>query len=170
MSGAQLAIENPEENLNNRQITQRIEDAGEKAKVSPLDPDFLLILLLIALPFDVLSAILEIINMPTLQISKVISFLINMIPFVIICGWSIWRTGQMVKAREEQKKSLEKAISKQSANIQKQLARQMTKTGIKAVTRRLVIRGAIAFLGSSIHFIAFIPFWTITIILTLKEK
>ena len=164
--------EAPEQSLafSEGQIMERIDDAGEKARVGPLDPDFLLILLLVAIPFDIVFAVLEIVALFTAELPKLISIPLNIIPFIIICGWSVWRTGQMIKRREEQKKSLEKAITKQSAALQKQLTGQMAKKGARVMVRRVLIRGAIAFLGGVVPIVALIPFWTITVILTLKEK
>lgn len=170
MAEKELAADLPEEKIDLQGMIQKMELAAEKAKVSPFDPDFLIILLLVAVPFDIILAILEIIGLFAFQIPKIISIPLNLIPFIIICAWSVWRVGEIIRTREEQKKTLQKAVAKQSAALQKKLATQIAKVGTKSAVRKVLLRGAIAILGGILPIVALIPFWTITTILILREK
>ncbi len=152
------------------QITARIEDAGEKAKVHPLDPDFLIMLFAVALPFDIIFAIFELIGLLTGEIPKIIAIPLNFIAFGVISGWSIWRTGKISKSREEQKRAFEKTILKKGTALEKQLAKSLARRGLRIAVRRILIRGVVAVIGGILPLIAFIPFWSISVILVLREK
>ena len=143
---------------------QSIEDAGEKARVSPLDPNFLIFALPFALLVDAIDIILELTSI--LIIPKLIGIAIDVVVFAIIGGWIYWRTRRIIKSREKQKQSLQKKMAEKSAKMQQQLA----KGAVKGPLRKTLIRGGIALLGELIPFVGIIPFWTISVILTLKEE
>ena len=155
-----------EQYLTDEEIIGRIEDAGEKARVSPFDPDFLCFALPFAIVFDALDIILELTSF--IAVPKLIGIAFDVFVFFVLCypGWIYWRTGKIVKSREEQKQALQKKMAEKSTKLQQQLARRVTKSAL----RRTLVRGSIVLLGELIPFVGLIPFWTIAVISTLKEK
>lgn len=156
----ELTIESPTD----EQILKEIEDAGIKARVHPLDPDFLAFALPLAIIFDLLDIIFELTSVFVLP--KAVGVALDVFTGLIIGGWIYYRTGKIIKSREEQKKALQRAITKRGAALQQQL----TKGVIKSPVRRALTRAGIAFLGEIIPLVGLIPFWTISVISTLREK
>lgn len=154
-----------EEVLSGQEIIESINEAGEKQKISPFDPDFILILLF-AIFVDIIDAILALfVFLDLFTISWGVSIIIDLFIFVIIGNWIYWRVGRIIKSKREQQETLKKAIAKRGESLEKQLAR-----GIKSPFRRTLTRGGLAFLGEIAWLIGLIPFWTISVVLTLREK
>ena len=145
-------------------VEQSIEDAGEKARVSPLDPDFLLFALPFAILVDAVDIILELTSV--LVIPKLIGWAIDAFVFVVIGGWIFYRTGKIIKSRQKQQEVLQKKMGQQAAKMQ----RQLVKGAVKGPLRKTLTRAGVTLLGELIPFVGLIPFWTISVILTLKEK
>jgi hypothetical protein len=150
--------------LSERDTIGRIEDAGEKARVSPLDPDFLLFALPFALLVDIIDIILELTSI--LVIPKLIGWAMDAFTFVIIGGWIFYRTGKIIKSRQKQQEALQKKMGQQATKMQQQLAKAVAKGPL----RKTLVRAGATLIGELIPFVGLVPFWTISVILTLKEK
>lgn len=143
---------------------QSAEDAGEKAKVSPFDPDFLLFALPFAILVDAVDIVLELTSI--LVIPKLIGWAMDAFTFAVIGGWIFYRTGKIIKSRQKQQEALQKKMGTQAAKMQQQLA----KGAVKGPLRKTLVRAGAAMLGELIPFVGLVPFWTISVILTLKEE
>ena len=143
---------------------QPAEDAGEKAKVSPFDPDFLLFALPFAILVDAVDIVLELTSI--LVIPKLLGIAMDAFTFAIIGGWIFYRTGKIIKSRQKQQEALQKKMGKQAAKMQQQLV----KGALKGPLRKTLVRAGAALLGELIPFVGLVPFWTISVILTLREE
>ena len=143
---------------------QSIEDAGEKARVSPFDPDFLIFALPFAIIVDAIDIVLELTSI--LVIPKVLGIAMDAFTFVVIGGWIYFRTNKIIKSREEQKKALQKQMTQKAGKMQQQLI----KGAVKGPLRKTLVRTGVTLLGELIPFVGLVPFWTISVILTLREK
>lgn len=155
---------NHEEELADEEILTRIEKASGTERIFPIDPDFLLILGL-AVVIDLTDIFLEILGMAGLGIPKGVGIAMDGFSFALIGGWIFWRTNKMVKKKREVIQALKKTIEKRAAGLR----RQVTKAA-RSPLRRVLLRGGAALVGELIPLVGLIPFWTITVILTLREK
>lgn len=133
------------------------------ASVSPFDPDFLLMLMFAAFN-DILDPFKDAL-IAFFGISEIVGTAFDVFTFAIIGFWIYQRTSQIIKSKKQQVEAMQKKIGKTTAQMQKQL----TKMAKKPV-RRALLRGGIALLGEIAPFIGILPFWTITVILMLREK
>lgn len=147
---------------------EEVERAGEEAKISPTDPDFILIFIF-ALLIDAFDIGLEILSFFTLEIPQVIIKPIDAGAFIIISGWSFWRTGNIAKSKMERKKQLLK-LTKKLGKPGRAVTQRLTKIVAKKAVFRILGRGLLALIGESIPLFGMLPFWTITVIWTLREK
>ena len=132
--------------------------------VSPLDPDFLLFALPFAMIVDAIDIVLELTGI--FVIPKLIGMVMDGFVFMIIGWWIYFRTNKIIKSREEQKKALQRQMTQKAGKMQQQLA----KGTVKGPLRNTLVRTGITLLGELIPFVGLVPFWTISVILTLKEK
>ena len=139
---------------------------NETPRVHPLDLDFILMLMFAGF-FDVLDIILEVISIAGLTVPKPLTICIDALLAIIIGGWVYWRTKKMIDSKKQQIQSIQRA----GAQMKSQLTKQMAKAATKPL-RRTVLRTVIAFLGEVLDIVVLgiIPFWTITVVLTLREK
>jgi len=151
--------------LSEKEISQKIADAGARARVSPFDPDFLVILTfaMIVDGIDVIIILLALLDAYT--ITGIISTVFDIFILIIIGGWMYMRTNRIAESKKKQITTLTKTAEKRIAGMEKQLAR-----GATSPAKRVLLRGGIAFLGELIIIVGLIPFWTIAVILTLREK
>jgi septum formation inhibitor MinC len=194
-----------------RREQENAESAGSSVRVYPLDPDFLVILCFIAIPFDFVIAALALLDVFSLGISWIIRMVVAVPPLLAIGAWHYMRASKLSKAKsdawskfdkiaEEVKKHRESLRAKQQmAEFKKSLkltkskgmfAKQqlkkktLTETGKKTITKTTVKRtavkmgskivlkrGTIALLGTITPlFVAIIPFYTLWMLSTLKDK
>ncbi len=151
------------------EIAEAIEKSPELGKeqterVSPFDIDFLCFALPFAIIVDVIDIVLEITSI--LVIPKVLGMAMDVVTFAIIGGWIYWRTGNIIKSREKQKEALQKKMGQQATKMQQQLA----KGAAKGPLRKTLTRAGVAVIGEIIPFVGLIPFWTISVLLTLREE
>lgn len=186
------ALSNEEAFPDEEKIETEINIAGAEAAISPLDPDFLLFALPFAFSVDALDGILEIAGL-VVVIPKIIGIVIDVVVLLILGGWLYWRTGKIEKSKREKVATLRKGVQKgikQLSKLQKigkvspkvferymrLYGKQMGKIGRAAAkaTRkpltRVLIRGGLTFLGELIIILGIIPFWTIMVVLALREK
>ena len=83
------------------------ENRISSARVSALDPDFILILSFVAIPFDIAIAFLSIFDI-FFGISWVIKTVISIPPFIIILIWNYSRTSNLSKTKEDANNKLNK--------------------------------------------------------------
>jgi uncharacterized Tic20 family protein len=103
------------------------EQESPRSLVHPLDPDFLIFALPVALLIDILSFI------PVL--GTIVSFVLGG-PLVL---WMIKKGGQAPGAK-------------------------------KAATKRALRRGIVVFVAELITFVNFLPLWTFTVLMMLRQK
>ncbi len=87
-------------------ITEKVEkdynETASGAKISVLDPDFLLMLTLVAIPFDLVLAILAILD-PLFGISWVIGIVVSLFPLAIIGVWDYIRSSNTARIESDAK-------------------------------------------------------------------
>lgn len=177
--------------LTNTEIQDQINKAGEAARVSPFNPDFLLFALPFAFVVDALDIVLELTGI--LIIPKLIGIGIDVFTFVVIIGWIYWRVKKIEESKRTRQTALRRAAQRgiqRLAKLQKigkvspqvferylrRYGQQMGRGGrlIAGVARkpltRTLIRGGIVLLGEIVWLVGLIPFWTIAVVLTLREK
>ena len=182
----------PEEFSNENEVETKITAAGAQAGISPLDPDFLLFALPFALVTDLILGILEIVALFFVK-AKIVSIIINIIALIIFGAWMHWRLKRIEKNKKDYADNLKKAALfgiKKLSKLQKignvspkvferymrLYGKQMGKVGraaAKAAAKplgKILIRGGIAVLGGAILVLGLIPFWTIMVVLSLREK
>jgi hypothetical protein len=137
-------------------------EGSANAKVSPLDPDFLL-MTLFAITLDGFDAITEILGIALYP--KVVGIILDIFTFAIIGFWIYKRTNQIVQSKRQQIEAMQKQIGRRTAAMQKQLAK-----AAKRPIRRAILRAGIALLGECVWWLGLLPFWTITVVGMLREK
>jgi len=162
---AEEITEPTETTLSDEDLLERIEDASEGVGVSPLHPDFLIILGF-AVIVDLFDMIIEWFSI--LILPKLVLTIIDIVTFLIIGGWIYWRTGKIIQSR----KDFVESLAKKSPKMAQQLGKMERTLGriIKSPLSRTLIRAGGALLGELIPYIGLIPFWIISVILTLREK
>ncbi len=145
---------------------QMASSSSTEARVSAFDPDFLLMLMFAGF-FDVLDIILEVLSLAGAGTPKAVTIGIDAFLAVVIGGWIYWRTGKLIKSKQQQIQVIQQRLGKATAQMQKQLAKAAAKP-----LRRTVLRTGLAFLGEVCDIVALgiFPFWTITVVMTLREK
>ena len=157
-------LEEQEEETPEGQDSAQEQEAVEKSRVHPLAPDFLLILFAFAMPMDALDAILEITGI--LIIPKLLGMILDAFTFAVISWWMYTRVKRIAQTREQMKRGAVQKLQKGQQKLQQQLAR----TAQRGPLRKVLLRGGIALLGELIPFVGLIPFWSITVFSTLREK
>lgn len=182
-----MAEETLEELPDDNDIEQQTEEAGALARVNPLDPDFLL-MFLFAAGVDSLDAFFELSG-----IGKPFGIVFDIFTFIIIVGWMNWRMGKITETKKARQAALQRALQQQIKKLEqlkkiggvsdkvfdrymRRYGERMGKAG-RSIARlarkplaRALIRGALIFLGELFWFIGLIPFWTIGVILMVREK
>ncbi len=168
------------------------ERAAEKdianARISPLDGDFLLILFF-AMGSDFIIAAIAVFD--ALVLTWILRALISIIPFLVILLWSISRTGKLSKVKEKVNDKINefKKIVEQQKQILaekqtgKAVAKGTGKTATKGAGKAVAKKGAVKATGktaakkgvaavglTNFPIIGIIPFYTIWVLSTLKEK
>lgn len=121
---------------------QEGEQENTSGQVSPLDPDFLLMIFL-ALVTDILDFALE--------LGTIVSLIIG----GFFVAWMTWRTGQSMSAQELQRKHAAKQEERQAAKI---------------AARRVLRRGILMFVAELIPLLNLIPFWSIFVFSALRAQ
>lgn len=134
------------------------------SKVSPMDPDFLIFALPFAMIVDGLDIILELTGI--LVLPKLLGMVIDGFVFFAIGGWIYLRTSRVVKTKQEQAQALQKQMGQKAGQMQQQLA----KGAVKGPMKKTLTRVGITLLGELIPFVGLVPFWTISVIQTLREE
>jgi len=129
------------------------QEEQERSRVHPLDPDFLIFALPLALIFDAIDIILE--ATAILVVPKLLGMLFDVFVFALLGGWVYWRTGKIEKAKSGQERY----------KMQGQVSRK-----VQRVFLRVLRRVGLVFLAELIVFIGILPLWTIMVISTLREK
>lgn len=162
--------------------------------ISPLDPDWILMLLFAMLVdvVDLIVAILAIALPPSMLITILSSWVLDLVVFAIIGGWMFWRTGQMAKSKKQRQEAMVKKLESQIERLKKlgqrsetiEKALQATKKALTKFLRpvaktlsKVLAKAGLSFLAEAGFFIpalniimGAIPFWTISVFLMLREK
>jgi len=95
----------------------------------------------------------------------------------VISIWTYWRLNRIAESKRRKVKNLERRARQLSRTTSKATAKQLQKTGAKIGTKiatRLLLKiegkGVLAAIGSSVPVFGVIPFWSISVLFTLKEK
>ena len=138
----------------------------QSAGVSPLDPDFLLVLPLAGL-LDLLSYIFMGLD------AGVVASVVNIVLGFIIVAWMVWRGKRMDEAKQQYQQAVQTARAGKAGLAERGRATQkMTAKSIggKRVSRRLLKRSLLMYAGEAIPIVNFIPFWLVGVIWMLREK
>jgi hypothetical protein len=173
------------------EIDSQVEEAGARAKVSFMDPDFVFFLIL-AVIVDIVSIALAMFAI--LVIPELIQMGLSAVAALVFGWWMKKRTGRIAASKEEQRQKIIKAIEKQKEKLAKyqkmgklspkaydrymqSYGKQMGKQGklaAKTLARspagKIALRVGLAFLGKVSVILAVIPMWTISVVLMLKEE
>ncbi len=194
----QLDVENQKLDAILKKAQEDAEYSESGARVSALDPDFIFILVFVAMAFDIVLAVLALLDVVTVGISWVIGIVVSIPPFLIIGFWHYVRLSNLSKAKQDARSKLDKItdeIQKQKNNLVakkeaqkiakesgKKVAKKIEKKTVKQATRvagkkvavlgskTALKRGFIALLGTSLPIIGMIPFYTLWMLSTLKDK
>jgi hypothetical protein len=150
----------------NAQAEQAAQKNQESARVGILDADFVLIFPL-AVILDVLSYILLGFD------GGVIAAVVNLILGWIIMLWMIWRGKKLGEAKQEMQERMGSIRERKGYRFgtRKRAAQRAATRGVdKRVSNRILKRAIIMFVGTSIPIVNLIPFWTIGMIMMLREK
>lgn len=162
MAEAETLEEQGEETLGEGGVEEQ--EAVERSRVHPLDPDFLLILFAFAIPLDALDMILEITGI--FVIPKMIGIVLDGFTFAVISWWMYSRTKRMAQTRDQMKKG----AAEKMQGYQRQAQQQALKSTGRGPLRRVLFRGLAVLIGELIPFVGLLPFWSITVFSTLREK
>lgn len=125
------------------QTLPRVQEQSPSKRISPMDPDFIIVAAF-AIIVDALDVIFELLGF--LILPKLFGIIFDVATAGIIGGWIYWKTGKMIKVTENKKEAS------------------------KRLFRRMLKRIGLTFLGELIWILGIVPFWTITVILTLRKK
>jgi len=109
-----------------------------------LDPDVLIFALPLALLIDILDVVLA------------IGVIVNLIVGIPLMLWMVWKTGELVNAKEQTQNIRQSQRQKQAAR--------------KVATRRAFRRGALYFIGGLIPIVSIFVLWTLAVINTVRGK
>lgn len=140
------------------------QEAVEKSRVHPLDPDFLVFAMPFAFFVDALDIILEITGI--FVIPKLIGIVLDGFTFAVISWWMYTRVKRIAQTRDQMKRGAAQKLQRGQQRLQQQLAKSVQRGPL----RKVLLRGGITLLGELIPFVGIIPFWTITVFSTLREK
>ena len=157
------ALEEQEEILEGQDSSQE-QEAVEKSRVHPLDPDFLVFAMPFAFLVDALDIVLEITGI--LVIPKVIGMVFDGFTFVVISWWMYTRVKRIAQTRDQMKKGATQKLR----GAQRQLQQRALQSVGRSPLRRVLFRGLAVLIGELIPFVGLIPFWSITVFSTLREK
>ena len=164
-NGATIAIPNtqaPDEAAWARQ-QQEADQAVERARVSPFDMDFMLVLFL-ALFVDALDIVLELTSV--LVVPKIIGIIIDTLTLGI-GFWLKWRVGKVIDAKNHREQMTQQATQRLSQKAGK-MGQQATSA--RNPIQRIWLRVFGTFLIELIPFVGLLPMWTITVLRTLRER
>lgn len=146
------------------EMVEEVELAGERERIHPFDPDFLMVLSM-AFLFDALDILFTIIQFLTgFTLGTFISWMADVVVLGIIGGWMFSRIQKIAQSKQQAVQTFKTTIEK-AATFQAQIAK-----GIQSPLTRTLSRAGAGFIGELIPLVGLIPFWTITVVLTLREK
>ncbi|MBI2644359.1 MAG: hypothetical protein HYW95_02550 [Candidatus Wildermuthbacteria bacterium] len=146
MAEDELTIENP------NMSQQKTEGGQEKARVSPFEVDFLLVFLFATI-VDVVDIILEILSF--LIVPKLFGIFLDAVTFVGITYWVYQKTNRIETAKERGFRGLSPQTKRRYQR--KALTKALRKVGLTCA-------------GELIPFVGLVPFWTLRVLSTLREK
>src|SRR3989338_6863700 len=177
MAKADMPEEQEKETASEQDSAQE-QEAVEKSRVHPLDIDFLVFAMPFAMLVDAVDIILEITSI--FIIPKVIGIVIDIFVFAVISWWMYKRVKRLAEARKQARERTEQIKQQIMSRVQgfqqkassqlQSLKQQAFKTAQRGPLRRVLTRGAVVLLGELIPFVGILPFWTITVFSTLREK
>ncbi len=157
-------LEKQEEEAPEGQDSAQEQEAVEKSRVHPLDIDFLVFAMPFAMIMDGLDIILEITGI--FVIPKLLGMALDAFTFIVISWWMYTKVKRIAQTRDQMKKGAVQKLQRGQQKLQQQLARSAQRGPL----RKVLLRGGIALLGELIPFVGLIPFWSITVFSTLREK
>jgi len=138
------------------QLQRQQEQELERSKVHALDPDFLFVLFVIAIPVDALDIILELTSF--LIIPKLLGLIIDAGTILILGGWMYWRVGKIIKTKKRQQQANVKALRGASQAV------------LRGPLRKIIVRLGLVALIEAIPIVGILFAWTAVVVLTLREK
>jgi ABC-type multidrug transport system fused ATPase/permease subunit len=176
--------------LGEEEIDRQIEADSAGDRVGIMDPDFIMILVF-AVFVDFLDIITELTSF--LLIPKLIGIVIDIFVLAVIGGWMQKRNRRLDDSKKAAQAAIAGNIQKQIKNLERlkkigridqkvferytrRYGQKMGKIGTSLVkasrtpTGKTMIKSSLAFLGEILPLIGLMPFWTISVLLMLREK
>ncbi|OQX00988.1 hypothetical protein BWK69_00250 [Candidatus Parcubacteria bacterium A4] len=147
------------EELSDQKIQDIIKKANrtvEEAKINPTDPDFTL-MFAVAITTDICT------------LFPIIGSLVSLIVGIFIMVWMYGRHKKITDAKEEAEKILKELESGGSKSKKALRGLRYAKMRQKSLTKFLIKRGCV-YIASLVPILNMIPFWTILLILTIREE
>lgn len=149
-----------------KELEEEMAKAGQAARVGFLDPDFVLILFLASL-IDIIDFIITVIcvfvDLNTFTEILIVIF-IDLPALLIVGGWIKWRTGKITASKRNLMERRKQAISKTKAVFQKHLTEQAVKSP------KILARLGLTFILEILPILGALPFWTISVVSTLRDE
>jgi cell shape-determining protein MreC len=173
------------------EMDSQIEEAGAAARVSFMDPDFSIFLFL-AIIVDIISIFLALLAVSV--VTELIQIIMSLLAALVFGFWMKSRMDKIQESKEARRQEILKSIEKQKAKLAKyqkmgklspeaydrymqRYGKQMGKQGkfaakilVKSPAGKILLRVGLSFLGKVSVILAFIPMWTISVVLMLREK
>ncbi len=157
-TGAPSGEVSPETKGTEETLSDEELNAVQLGKVSPFDPDFILILIFALICDLVIDPLFETIGLPTI-IAPIVGRALDILTVFIIGGWIYWRSKQFVlpeKLAQGLKGMESKMMTKIQAKIQKKVASK--------AMRRVLVRAGGAFAIEMVPGIAIFTSWVVAVL------
>lgn len=147
------------------------QEETQTPRVNPLDPDFLIIILPFAVIVDAVDIVLEVTSF--LVVPKLVGIIMDLITWVVIGSWMYLRVGRAPQQRQGVT-PLPPGAPGGAAVGPGGAAQSAAQGGAQQAASRgigkILKRTGFVFLGEAIPFVGIMPFWTITVLSTLREQ
>ncbi|PIP25164.1 MAG: hypothetical protein COX34_00160 [Candidatus Nealsonbacteria bacterium CG23_combo_of_CG06-09_8_20_14_all_36_12] len=137
---------------------EEIAASVQPGKANPLDPDFLLILFLVAIPADILDFVLDTVGLPTI-VGKIIGIILDIFTFLIIGIWMYWK-GKKFGVSGKLGESLKTMRGEALKRIQSQISKRVG----SRVLRRVLLRAVPALFVEFAPGVGVFTSWTLVVI------
>ena len=142
---------------------------AESKRIEATDIDFIVILIF-AIIVDSVDSILTILQFITaFTIGEALSLGLDNLATFIITLWMLYRLREMARSKQQIVQQLQQRMGEKAKMMQKEL-KQIEQKATRAPLRRVLLRVVAGFILELIPLVGLIPWWTITVVLTLREK
>jgi len=155
------------ESQNVDRIFRDLKEGVEAEQVSPLDPDFLAVSLPLAIALDILGILSALLYFTV--IVPIIATIVSILVGTFVTLWMWWRTKRIENAIQRAKEILEQTAASGGSKAKTAVrTARYAYIGRKFLAKAL-LRVGLAGIAKLLPFLGFIPFWTIFVLLTVRE-